>query len=294
LSFQFAEISGIFGFIHSTISILLSTPFIQDLQKIMRFVGQQAIQKRKEPEFTIFVKEDKSLVTNVDYWANEELTLFLKNAFPDHVIIGEESKDKYYAKESPFVWYVDPIDGTKQYTQGEDHFYILVGLAVNGFPEFGFFYKPAEDLFIFTDSNAQINMEMKGFCIEIPALNWNKPGSLVLKYATLEQKNYLAEIFSQEKHRYIHEMVSQLGPIFKESNGYLGFRRTYFWDICAPSAIMNKLGFKQAFFDADGNPMLLNSGLVKCRSYYSLPADAPNELISWFEEQVKHLSQETI
>jgi len=258
----------------------------------MRFVGQQAILKRNQSDFTIFVKDDKSLVTNVDFWANEQLITFLKNAFPNHVIIGEESEDKSYHRNAPFVWYVDPIDGTKQFTQGEDHFYILVGLAVNGIPEYGFFYKPTEDLFISTDSKTSVSIDMKGFNIENPEITWKKPGSLVLKYVNSDQKLFLEDHFEQKKHPYIQEIVSQMGPIFNESNGYLGFRRTYFWDICAPAAIMSKLGFQHSYFDIKGKPMLMNSGLVKCRSHFSLPSNAPNELITWFEEEVKHLPEE--
>jgi fructose-1,6-bisphosphatase/inositol monophosphatase family enzyme len=258
----------------------------------MRFVGIEAIKKREQSDFTIYTKDDKSLVTNVDYWANDQIITFLQNAFPSHIVIGEESQDKSYPKNAPFVWYVDPIDGTKQFTQGEDHFYILVGLAVNGIPEYGFFYKPTEDLFIHTDSSTSITIDMKGFNIDNPIINWQKPGSLVLKYVNADQKLFIDDHFEQKKHSYIQEMVSQMGPIFKESNGYLGFRRTYFWDICAPAAIMSKLGFQHAYFDIEGNPMVMNSGLVKCRSHFSLPSDAPIELITWFENEAKQLPQE--
>ncbi len=258
----------------------------------MKFVGKQAILKRNQPDFTIFVKDDKSLVTNVDFWANEQLTTFLRNCFPNHVVIGEESVNKTYLQNAPFIWYVDPIDGTKQYTRGEDHFYILVGLVINGIPEFGFFYKPSEDLFIYTDSQTSISIDMNGATIDNPVITWKKPGTLVLKYVNSNQKLFLDHHFGQKKHPYIQDMVSQMGPIFKESNGYLGFRRTYFWDICAPAAIMSKLGFQHSYFDNKGNPLLMNSGLVKCRSHFSLPNDAPLELISWFNEEIKHLPDE--
>lgn len=255
-----------------------------EICRLLNEVGLEVINKRKQDDFWIQTKEDKSLVTNVDFWANEVLCNRFKELFPNDEIIGEESKNKSYKKDAERVWYIDPIDGTKAYTKGEDHFYILIGLAINGIPTIGFCYKPIEKLLISTWENS-VQIKKDGKTLPIPNLNWNSNSSLVLKQCSAAQKNYLETNFRKTKEPYVYDMVSQMGPIFGKSIGYIGFRRTYYWDLCAPAAIMKALGYKHDFFHANAEKARMNDGSIKCRTHYALPHDVPQELLNWFKNE---------
>ena len=66
--------------------------------------------------------------------ADREAELAIREAigvrFPDHGIIGEEWDTK--SAESPYVWIIDPIDGTRAFITGVPVWGTLVGLMVGG------------------------------------------------------------------------------------------------------------------------------------------------------------------
>src|SRR5690606_41148151 len=43
------------------------------------------------------------------------------------------------------VWYVDPIDGTKDFIRGHEGFAVMIGLAVDHRPVLGVVYQPVHD-----------------------------------------------------------------------------------------------------------------------------------------------------
>lgn len=58
-------------------------------------------------------KEDQSPVTKADIEAEKIIVDLIKNKFPDHAFLGEESGAS--EKISEYLWIIDPIDGTKNY-----------------------------------------------------------------------------------------------------------------------------------------------------------------------------------
>lgn len=66
--------------------------------------------------------------------ADREAELAIREAigvrFPDHGIVGEEWDTK--SAESPYVWIIDPIDGTRAFITGVPVWGTLVGLMVGG------------------------------------------------------------------------------------------------------------------------------------------------------------------
>lgn len=59
------------------------------------------------------LKTDGTPVTVADTKAERVIIETISNAFPDHGFLGEESGDTH--STSPYVWIIDPIDGTKNY-----------------------------------------------------------------------------------------------------------------------------------------------------------------------------------
>ncbi|WP_030778389.1 inositol monophosphatase family protein [Streptomyces sp. NRRL S-920] len=90
------------------------------------------------------------MVTVADRRAEELLTADLAALLPGSVVVGEEA---VHADPSTYeairgdapVWIVDPVDGTRQFVQGDPGFCMLVALAVGGEVLASWTYAPALD-----------------------------------------------------------------------------------------------------------------------------------------------------
>jgi myo-inositol-1(or 4)-monophosphatase len=75
---------------------------------------------------TIQWKKDLSIQTNVDLLSEELLKRELCEALPSSGFIAEESVSQDI---EPYVWVIDPIDGTKNFARGLPYFCINVALT---------------------------------------------------------------------------------------------------------------------------------------------------------------------
>lgn len=73
-------------------------------------------------------KPDGSLVTQADRGAEELIRRRLAAAFPDHAVFGEEF-GAGGNQASPYVWYIDPVDGTSNFVHGLPLWGVSVGLT---------------------------------------------------------------------------------------------------------------------------------------------------------------------
>jgi len=80
----------------------------------------------------VVLKADRSPVTAVDRAVNAFLKRELSTLLPESGWLSEESDDDRTRLASPFVWIVDPIDGTKQLVGGIPEVAISFGLAARG------------------------------------------------------------------------------------------------------------------------------------------------------------------
>lgn len=87
-----------------------------------------------------------SLVTEVDIKSEEKIVSILRDKFPNHGIYGEESMG--VNMDSDYVWYIDPLDGTSNFTRNIPLFGISIGLVYKGKPVVGVLYFPALDILL--------------------------------------------------------------------------------------------------------------------------------------------------
>ncbi len=86
-------------------------------------------------------KADASPVTAADREAEAVLRRMIEDAYPDHGIYGEEHGA--VRLDSPYVWVLDPIDGTKSFVTGRPTFGTLIALLRDGEPAVGIIEMPA-------------------------------------------------------------------------------------------------------------------------------------------------------
>ncbi|MBI5874828.1 MAG: inositol monophosphatase, partial [Deltaproteobacteria bacterium] len=80
------------------------------------------------------------IVTEMDTKAENLIIKTLKNTFPDHGILTEESQEQ--KTNSAYRWIIDPLDGTTNYSHGFPVFCVSIALEKNGEIILGVVYNP--------------------------------------------------------------------------------------------------------------------------------------------------------
>jgi myo-inositol-1(or 4)-monophosphatase len=92
---------------------------------------------------TIHFKGEINLVTDVDRESEAYILGRIRDAYPDHGILSEESPERM--SPSPFRWIVDPLDGTTNYAHGYPCFCVSVAVERDGELLAGAVYDPLLD-----------------------------------------------------------------------------------------------------------------------------------------------------
>lgn len=83
--------------------------------------------------FAVSRKADRSLVTEADNASETLIASGLRGAVPDiPVVAEEEAAAGLVIAASPSFWLVDPLDGTREFTDGNDDFAVNIGLVRGG------------------------------------------------------------------------------------------------------------------------------------------------------------------
>src|SRR3954453_13983104 len=97
-------------------------------------------------------KQHNDFVTEVDQAAEQAIIDVLKNAYPDHAILAEESgPSANLHDENENVWIIDPLDGTTNFIHGFPQYCVSIGLQQRGQITQAVIYDPTRnDLFTAT------------------------------------------------------------------------------------------------------------------------------------------------
>ncbi len=96
-------------------------------------------------------KQINDFVTEVDHASEKIIIETLLTAYPGHGILAEESGSEFGAKDSEFVWIIDPLDGTTNFIHGFPVYCVSIALAVRGKVEQAVIFDPSRnDLFTAT------------------------------------------------------------------------------------------------------------------------------------------------
>lgn len=101
---------------------------------------------------TVTEKGHNDFVTEVDQAAEQAIIDILKNAYPDHAILAEESgaSDNLH-DENENVWIIDPLDGTTNFIHGFPQYCVSIALQQRGQITQAVIYDPTRnDLFTAT------------------------------------------------------------------------------------------------------------------------------------------------
>ncbi len=111
-------------------------PFIQNLTQQ---VGDRLMSDFEQARVAI-AKDDGSLVTKSDRWADAYIKAALEQKFPEYGVLTEESNQTLGDQE--WTWVVDPLDGTTNFARGIPIWGISIALLHHGTPVFGYVAMP--------------------------------------------------------------------------------------------------------------------------------------------------------
>jgi fructose-1,6-bisphosphatase/inositol monophosphatase family enzyme len=101
-----------------------------------------------------------NFVTETDLAVETAVLDLLRAEYPDHAVLSEETAHEVDAGQG-WVWVVDPIDGTHNYSQGIPHFCFTIALCHDGEPVLGLTHAPAigDEFFAVKGSGLLVNAE---------------------------------------------------------------------------------------------------------------------------------------
>ena len=100
--------------------------FVEELAR----AGGGILRKSYGRQQTIHFKGEINLVTDVDRESEEYILGRIRERFPDHGLLSEESPER--RSPSPYRWIVDPLDGTTNYAHGYPCFCVSVAVEHEG------------------------------------------------------------------------------------------------------------------------------------------------------------------
>jgi histidinol-phosphatase len=109
---------------HMTLS-----PFLPVALKAVK-AAEEVITKYYSEDLRATLKPDQSPVTIADQEAEQIIRKCIAENFPDHRILGEEGGQN--TLNSPYLWVIDPIDGTKNYLRKVPLFATQLALMKDG------------------------------------------------------------------------------------------------------------------------------------------------------------------
>ena len=92
-------------------------------------------------------KDKNDFVTEVDRLAESTIIDLLKQAYPSHAFLGEESGTHEGKEEGGILyeWIIDPLDGTTNFLYGIPHYAVSIALKRNGKLDQAVIYDPIKD-----------------------------------------------------------------------------------------------------------------------------------------------------
>ncbi|MBI1882691.1 MAG: inositol monophosphatase [Chlamydiae bacterium] len=118
-------------------------PSLPFLENIALAAGRFLIQRLSKLKKThIFPKEKNDYVTEVDQLSEQMIIRKIKEKYPGHEILAEESGHSGKIDSEKPLWIIDPLDGTTNFIHGLPIFAVSIALQVKGQIVLGVVYDP--------------------------------------------------------------------------------------------------------------------------------------------------------
>jgi len=204
------------------------------------------------------------LVTEADKEAEAQILELLQRHVPDHAILAEES-GQLGNEKSPYLWAIDPLDGTTNYAHGYPVSAVSIGLLIEGVPQVGVVYNPftnelfqaakglgatlnARPLHVSSTAKLEQSLLVTGFAYDRRETNDNN-------YAEFCHLTHLTQGVRRSGSAALDLTAVACGRL----DGYWE-RGISSWDIAAGIVLLKEAGGKVTAYD--GSPFNIESGRI--------------------------------
>jgi len=238
----------------------MDSPYHREIEVARRLAREAGIlaMKYRDGELDVELKDGDEPVTVADHKSSEHIVRGLEAAFPDDVVISEETADDLRRLTARRVWYIDPIDGTKDFIRGNDGFSVMIGLTLEHRPVAGVVYAPTSDRMFCGDSQ-RTWLEIAGQDDRtLTVSDVADPAGIRL----VASKSHRSKKIDKVKSALGINNEFNIGSVgLKLSLIALGERDLYvnpsphckYWDTCAPEVLLEGAGGKLT--DVHGDPL---------------------------------------
>jgi 3'(2'), 5'-bisphosphate nucleotidase len=211
------------------------------------------IYNRGYQDYTIIMKEDKSPVTEADLAVNDVIMRELPKISPNIPIVSEEVPIPPWSERKHWesFWLIDPIDGTKDFTQHSGEWTVNIALIHKGKIAAGFLALPAFEEVFYGIVGEGAWLIHAGETIPLCRVGkspeqWEKSGDSPRILASV---NHREPELDEYIARFVNPEVTSAGSCLKicrlaENKGDI-YPRTYRlkeWDIAAAHAVLKGAG----------------------------------------------------
>jgi 3'(2'), 5'-bisphosphate nucleotidase len=187
----------------------------------------------------------KALGDAGDATANAYLIPALAALRPDDAILSEERVDDLSRLHASRVWIIDPLDGTREYSEGRDDWAVHVALSVDGHAALGAVALPAQGVTLRSDQPPS------------PVQRPERPRLLVSRTRPPPECSRLAERLGGELVPMGSAGAKAMAVLLGQGDIYLHTGGQHQWDNAAPVAVA--LGAGLVATRVDGSPCRYNA-----------------------------------
>ena len=117
------------------------TEILENAVKWAKEAGKIQLEYFRTSDIGIDTKSNISdVVTKVDKACEKYIVEQIRATYPDHGVLGEEGDS--YNTTADWLWVIDPLDGTNNYSQGLPIFCVSIGIQYKGETQVGVVFAP--------------------------------------------------------------------------------------------------------------------------------------------------------
>ena len=210
-------------------------------------------------DYSFKTKGDASPVTETDERVEREVCGIIREAFPDHGMLGEEYGAS--SADAEYVWVIDPIDGTRQFIVGYPFYGTLIALCRNGSPVLGVVEMPVM-------AERWVGVHGMPSTVNGLPIRTREHDDMGTALAASSNTEF---VFPEDKAAYEHLRTNTKWRVYGGAcYGYMSLAAGKI-DLCYDSGIMREVdycalvpiieGAGGVMSDWEGNPLTINSGM---------------------------------
>jgi 3'(2'), 5'-bisphosphate nucleotidase len=208
-------------------------------RKVAETAGRLLLELQRSELF-----EGKKLGDAGDRAANTFIMAALRANRPDDPILSEEEANDTGRCAFRRVWVVDPLDGTREFSEGRDDWAVHVALAIDGRPVAGAVALPGIGVTLCSERPPALAPQ--------PA----RPRMLVSRTRPAAEAIAVAEKLGADLVPMGSAGAKAMAVVRGEAEIYLHTGGQYEWDNCAPAAVALAAGLHVS--RVDGSPLVYN------------------------------------